>query len=143
MADVFISYARPDRERIAAQTEARAALIEAETDADLSRAEHREDERDNFQQRAMVGLPYALAVAGIIVLTGLGGLVFWDLRRARMRAPAPTQTPALPAPQVTVYLLPGWESRREMWSGLAQAMRGELPGGDRRVIVLDEDGREV
>ena len=116
------------QDRQAQRIQARADLELARAEADAERAETRQAERDAAQARALVWLPYLVAIGGGVLVAALVILVFWDLRATRAAPPA-TIPPALLA-----YLQ---DRDQAMWRAIAAEQRRRLPEASGPVVIYD------
>lgn len=127
---------RAQAERIRAEAQAYQQKKQADTEAASERANIRQMERDASHQRTMELLPFVLLIVGGLLLAGLGGLIFWDLRRQAALTVDPRLLACLEHLQ-----LQQTEGDRQLWRALASIQRRSLPAGSQEVIIY-EQGKE-
>lgn len=137
---------RAEAERIRAETEqvkAEALAYQQQTQADTQaageRASIRQIERDAAYQRTLGLLPYVLTILGGLLLAGLGGLIFWDLRRQSSQ-----NEPGIA--HLEYLLLQQAKDSRDLWRAIAKTQRLSLPASSqgREVVIynLEEGGKQ-
>lgn len=131
--DAELARAEVERARGEADVERQRAVAEAEA----SLAATRQMERDAAHQRVVEMLPYVLVIVGGLLLAGLGGLMFWDLRR---------QPRPVAADPGLLYLerlrLEDRARERDLWRAIALlARRGVGAGQEERVVIVYDEGQ--
>jgi hypothetical protein len=133
-ADQARAEAEADAEKKRAAAEAYQLQVQADVAAAAERSNIRQSERDAAHQRAMEILPYVALIVGALLLAGLGGLIFWDLRR-NMAVPVhrtidPRLLRILEQQQRQLA-----DVERVSWHAIATAQRAMMAPGNRDVII--------
>ena len=120
--------------RANAQTE----LVRAQAAADSERAANREAARQAGHERMMETLPFLAVIVGGLLLAGMGGLAFWDLRSQRQTQGG---TDAAILLELRRLEMAQAERDRAMWRALAQVSRRRLTDGKGEVIIYTDKER--
>lgn len=115
------------RDRQAQRLAAEADLVRANTAAEVERAANREAARQAGHERVLELLPFLAVIVGALLLAGLGGLLFWDLR-TQGNATTLAELRRLEAAQA--------ERERVLWHVLAELRR--LPDRGAEVTIWPE-----
>jgi len=122
----------------ARRANAEAELVRAQSAADSERAATREAARQAGHERMIETLPFLVVIVGGLLLAGMGGLAFCDLRNQRQ---AQGGTDAAILLELRRLEIAQAERDRAMWRALAEVSRRRLTDGNGEVIIYPDKQR--